>query len=75
MIPFDNIKIHFEAKKGQPVEVAIQGTKFVANCPNPNHPDKHPSCVGDLGTGHYKCLECGAEGTVEMEPIPTPTHS
>lgn len=73
MIPFDNIKKHFEARKGSPVKVSIRdnvhGT-FVATCPNPTHEDKHPSCVGSLETGKYKCLECNTEGTVEMELLP-----
>ena len=67
MIPLTNIEKQFEAKKGSKVKVSLSGTHAVSNCPSPTHPDNNPSCVIDLGTGHYKCLACGEEGTVSAE--------
>jgi hypothetical protein len=60
---------HFEAQKGKPVTVKTQGNRFIANCPNPRHEDKNPSCVGSLITGQYKCLECGETGVVDFDTI------
>ena len=67
MIPVDTIKTTLEARKGSSVEVKIPsmtGHSFVCTCPNPDHADHHPSCVGDLETGDYQCLECGCKGQI-----------
>ena len=60
---------YLSKKKGSPVTVSLQGTKFVSNCPNPSHEDKHPSCVGDMGTGAYRCLGCGCSGTIDESEL------
>ncbi len=68
MIPFKTIQDSLMAVKGGPVEVIIPsstGHSFLCTCPNPQHHDHNPSCVGDLVMGFYKCLECGFSGTVE----------
>lgn len=42
-----------------------RGRKLVAPCPNPNHPDKHPSWAAwpdDLGRFRHRCLSCGFGG-------------
>jgi len=67
MIPLDIIQQHMETLKGSPVQVSIPsmtGHRFLCTCPCPNHEDLHPSCVGDLETGTYKCLGCGKTGTI-----------
>lgn len=41
-------------------------TKYwLAQCPNPSHPDKHPSCTISLShPHHFKCRSCGFSGNL-----------
>ena len=70
MILGDSIRTQLEAIKGGPIELHIPlsatAHQFIVTCPNPEHVDHHPSCVGDLLTGKYKCLGCGFSGQLEF---------
>lgn len=38
---------------------------WLAQCPNPQHPDKHPSCtISKSHPHHFKCRSCGAAGNL-----------
>ena len=46
-------------------ELRIQGRYWLAQCPNPKHPDRNPSCIISRTSPHpFKCKSCGHSGTL-----------
>lgn len=42
----------------------IRGNEFDMICPNPNHPDSHPSTSVNVNTGYWHCFSCGKGGDI-----------
>jgi hypothetical protein len=57
------VKALFE-KLGKSIK--FMGKYWLAQCPNPAHPDKNPSCVISTQPPHpFKCKSCGFVGTLD----------